>query len=193
SRIAAITPYYNSPSPAELADYYLRVRDAAPGTELYAYILPERSGVPVPVDLFVSLVSTAGLAGAKLSGSAAADVGAFAAACPGLKIYSGADINLPGVLSAGGAGVISARAAVFPELYAAQAAALTDGDSEAVAKYQADVDSVAALGASIGRYKEVLRQRGLGPMITRMPAGEPDPATAARITELVNHLGGLRV
>jgi 4-hydroxy-tetrahydrodipicolinate synthase len=193
SRLAAITPFYSAPSPAELTDYYLRVRDAAPDAELYAYVYPERSGVSLPVNLFVSLAATAGLAGAKLSGAAAADVGAFAAACPGLKIYSGVDSDLPGVLRAGGAGIISARSAAFPEVYAAQAAALAGNDGAAVARYQAQIDSIVAVGASIGVFKEVLRQRGFGPVTARMPSGEPDAATANRIAELVNHLRGSRV
>lgn len=188
TRIAAITPFYCAPSDAELTDYYLRVRDAAPDAELYAYVFPERSGVPVPVGLFASLAEGASLAGAKLSGVAARDVAAFAAAGPGLKIYSGADTDLPGVLRAGGAGIISARSAVFPEVYAAQAAALANGDAEAVTRHQAGIDSIASLGKSIGCFKEVLRQRGFGPMAARMPVGEPGPATAARIGDLVRSL-----
>ena len=47
-RIAAITPYYLPARADELADHYLRIRDAAPGTELYAYIFPERTGLRVP-------------------------------------------------------------------------------------------------------------------------------------------------
>ncbi|HSZ43081.1 MAG TPA: dihydrodipicolinate synthase family protein [Trebonia sp.] len=189
-RIAAVTPFYNAPSPTELTDYYARVRDAAPDVELYAYLFPERTGVSVPVSLFTSLASTAGLAGAKMSGSAAADVAAFAAACPGLKIYSGADADLAAVLRAGGAGTISGRAGAFPAVYGALATAIAKGDSEAIARHQADVESIVALGSSIGRYKHALRQRGFGPMTARMPVGEPDPETATRITELVNHLEG---
>lgn len=193
TRVAAITPFYCAPSPAELTDYYLRVRDAAPDAELYAYIFPERSGVPVTVNVFAPLAEAAGLAGAKLSGVAARDVGAFAAACPGLKIYSGADADLPWVRRTGGAGIISARSAVFPEVYAGQAAAIADGDDAAIARYQARIDAIVSLGESTGLFKEVLRQRGFGPMAARMPVGEPDPATAARIAELVNRPGDPRV
>ena len=46
-RIAAITPYYLPARPDELATHYQRIRDAAPGPELYAYIFPERTGVGV--------------------------------------------------------------------------------------------------------------------------------------------------
>ena len=188
TRIAAVTPYYSAPTPAELSEYYTRVRDAVPAAALYAYFFPERSGVTVPVGLFSSLASAAGLTGAKLSGSAAALVGACAATCPDVAVYSGDDSDLGGVLRAGGAGIISARSAVFPEVYGALAAALAAGDAEAAARLEADVKSIVSLGESIGRFKEVLRQRGFGPMAARMPASEPDPATAARIGEVVKAL-----
>jgi 4-hydroxy-tetrahydrodipicolinate synthase len=188
SRVAAVTPYYSAPTPDELRSYYLGVRDAVPAAGLYAYIYPERSGVTVPVDVFSSLASAAGFAGAKLSGSAAAGVGTFAAACPGLAIYSGEDSDLGGVLRAGGAGIISARSAVFPEVYGALAAALAAGDAAAVARHEADVESIVSLGASLGRFKEVLRRRGLGPGTARMPGNDPDAATSARIGEVVKAL-----
>jgi len=193
TRIAAITPYYGAPTPAELTDYYLRIRDAAPSAGLHAYIFPERSGVTVPLPLFASLADAASLEGAKLSGAAARDVAAFAAACPGVKIYSGADHDLAGVLRAGGAGIISGRSSAFPEIYGALAAAIAAGDTAAAGRHQDDVDSVVALGQSIGLLKEVLRQRGFGPVTARMPSGEPDEETVARIAELVNRLQGSRV
>jgi 4-hydroxy-tetrahydrodipicolinate synthase len=188
TRLAAVTPYYGTPRRAELADYYARVRDAVPAADLYAYIFPERTTVTVPPSRFSALAAETGLAGAKLSGSAAADVAACAAACPGLRIYSGDDADLGAVLRAGGAGIISARSAIFPEVYGALAAALAAGDTAAASRHQKDVDTIVAVGASIGRFKEVLRQRGLGPMAARMPADEPDPATATQIAELVKTL-----
>jgi 4-hydroxy-tetrahydrodipicolinate synthase len=187
-QIAAITPFYNFPQPAEITDYYLRIRDAAAPASLYAYIYPERTSVTVQPPLFAALAADAGLAGAKLSGSAARDVAACAAACPDLQIYSGDDSDLGAVLRTGGAGIISARSAAFPEVYAALAAALAAGDEAAAERHQADADSIAALGGSIGRVKEALRQRGMRPMTARMPAGEPDETTAIRIAELVKSL-----
>jgi dihydrodipicolinate synthase/N-acetylneuraminate lyase len=53
---------------------------------------------------------------------------------------------------------------------------------------QAQVTAIAALGSSIGLIKEALRLRGFGPMAARMPVGSPDPATAARVKELVEYL-----
>jgi 4-hydroxy-tetrahydrodipicolinate synthase len=188
TRLAAITPYYGTPLPAELTDYYLRIRDAAPTAELYAYLFPERTGLALPPPAFASLAETVGLAGAKLSGSAAGDLAACAAACPGLKIYSGDDSDLGAVLRAGGAGTVSARAAAFPKVYAALAAAMAAGDAAAAARHQADVESIITLGTSTGRIKAALRQRGFVPMTARMPADDPDLATLKRIAEFAQTL-----
>ncbi|HZZ55266.1 MAG TPA: dihydrodipicolinate synthase family protein, partial [Trebonia sp.] len=74
SRIAAITPYYLPASPAEVTEYYLRIREAAPEPALYAYIFPERTGLTVAPQQFCELADAVGLAGAKFSGVAARNV-----------------------------------------------------------------------------------------------------------------------
>ncbi len=188
TRIAAITPFYLAPSPAEVTDYYRRIREAAPAAGLYAYIFPERTGLAVAPPQFCELADAVGLAGAKFSGRAARNVAACAAERPALRIFSGDDSDLGATLRTGGAGIISARCAAFPEVFAALAAALAAGDSAAAAARQSDVAAIAALGASIGRVKEALRLRGFGPMAARMPVAEPDETTAARIAELVKVL-----
>ena len=213
-RIAAITPFYLAPTPAEVTDYYARIRAAAPAAALYAYIFPERTGVTVTPSQFCELADAVGLAGAKFSGAAARNVAACAAERPGLRIFSGDDSDLAATLRGGGAGIISGRTAAFPEVFAGLAAALAgdaggvgggadvsggagaggDGDvaaaaAEAAEARQADVVAIAALGAGIGLVKEVLRVRGFSPMTARMPVGSPDEATAARVAELVKSLG----
>jgi 4-hydroxy-tetrahydrodipicolinate synthase len=198
TRIAAITPFYLAPTPAEVTEYYARIREAAPPAALYAYIFPERTGLTVTPSQFCELADAVGLAGAKFSGAAARNVAACAAERPGLRIYSGNDSDLAATLRVGGAGIISARSAAYPEVFAGLAAALSgdagigaggeDTAAAAAAARQADVMAIAALGASIGLVKEALRTRGFGPMAARMPVGFPDAATAARVAELVKAL-----
>ena len=197
SRIAAITPYYLAASPAEVTEYYLRIREAAPEPGLYAYIFPERTGLTVAPQQFCELADAVGLAGAKFSGVAARNVAECAAARPGLRIFSGDDTDLAATLRAGGAGIISARASAFPEVFSGLSAAIAaaadgadhgaDHDGEVAAR-QADVSAIASLGQSIGLVKEALRVRGFGPMAARMAVAEPDAATAARVAELVKSL-----
>ena len=171
-RLAAITPYYLPARPDELAGHYLRVRDAAPGPELYAYIFPERAGLRVPPPLFAEVAQAAGLAGAKVSGSAAADLAGYVAAAPGLRIFCGDDSDPWAAMRAGGAGVISGRSSAYPEVYAA----VKDDPAQ-----QQRLDRIVALGASIGRLKHALQVRGLALPAARMTVDPPDPQVAAAI------------
>jgi 4-hydroxy-tetrahydrodipicolinate synthase len=173
TRIAAITPYYLPARPDEVAGHYRRIRDAAPGPELYAYIFPERTGLTVPPPLLAEVAEAAGLAGAKISGSASADLAGYVAAAPGLRIFSGNDANPWATMRAGGAGLISGRSSAYPEVYGA----LRHDEGQ-----QWRLDRIVALGASVGRLKHALHVRGLaGSAAGRMTVDPPNPALAAAI------------
>jgi 4-hydroxy-tetrahydrodipicolinate synthase len=182
TRIAAITPYYLPARPDELAGHYRRIRDAAPGPELYAYIFPERTGLPVPPPLFGQVAEAAGLAGAKVSGSASADLAGYIAAAPGLRIFSGNDASPWASMRAGAAGVISGRSSAYPEVYAA----LGQDPAE-----QERLDRIVALGASIGRLKHALQVRGLSGPAARMTVDPPGPGLADAIAAEVAGSTGL--
>jgi 4-hydroxy-tetrahydrodipicolinate synthase len=202
TRLAAITPFYLPARPDEVCDHYRRIRDAAAGAELYAYIFPERTGLRVPPPLFAAVAEAAGLAGGKLSGSAAGELAGYVAAAPGLRMFSGDDSNPAATMRAGGAGVISGRSSAYPEVYAALVAALGSGDSgdsvdsvdpgdpgdpgdfrdeEAVVRHQLALDRIVGLGASIGRLKHALALRGLGGTTARMTVDPPDASLSAAI------------
>jgi 4-hydroxy-tetrahydrodipicolinate synthase len=183
-RIAAITPYYLPARPDELVTHYRHVRDAAPEAELYAYIFPERTGLTVSPALLAEAARAAALAGAKISGSASADLAGYVAAAPGLRIFSGNDADPWATVRAGGTGVISGRSSAYPELYAA----LVKDPA-----WQDRLDRVVALGASIGRIKHALRARGLAGTAARMTVDPPDPRVAAAIEAEVAGLPQLPV
>jgi 4-hydroxy-tetrahydrodipicolinate synthase len=176
TRLAAITPYYLPARPDELIAHYRAIRDAAPGSELYAYIFPERTGLAVPATLFARVAEAASLAGAKISGSAAGDLAGYVAAAPGLAFFSGADANPAATMRAGGAGVISGRSSAYPEVYAAV---------RHQPQAQETIDQIVALGASVGRLKHALRLRGFGGGAARMTVDPPDAETGAAIATLV--------
>ena len=188
TRIAAITPYYLPARPDELIGHFGRVRSAAPDAELYAYIFPERTGVRVTAQVFAELAFSAGLAGAKLSGSAAGSLSVYAAAAPGLRLFSGDDSDPAAVMRAGGVGLISGRSGAWPEVYAALAAALDAGDASRAVYVQAVLDRIVALGASIGRVKYALSLRGLGGTTARMAVDPPSAELAASIAAVVASL-----
>jgi 4-hydroxy-tetrahydrodipicolinate synthase len=176
TRLAAITPYYLPARPDELSAHYRRIRDTVPGPELYAYIFPERTAVPVPPLLFAAVADAAGLAGVKVSGKSAGDLAGYVAAAPGLRIFSGDDSDPVATMRAGGAGVISGRSSAYPEVYAA----LRQPGSSPRA-----LAEIVALGASVGRLKHALQLRGFGTGVARMTVDAPGPQTAAAIAEQV--------
>lgn len=176
SRISAITPFYLAARPDELIAHYRHIREAAPETELYAYIFPERTGLAVDPALFGELARDADLAGSKISGSAANDLAGYVAAAPGRRIYSGYDADPWASMRAGAAGIISGRSGAWPEVYAA-----VRQDPAA----QQRLDQVVRLGASIGRVKHALAVRGLAGTTARMTVDPPDAATAAAIAAQV--------
>lgn len=181
TRIAAITPYYLPARPDELIAHFVRIREAVADLELYAYIFPERTGLRVPPPVFAAVASAAGLAGAKLSGSAAGDLASYAAAAPGLRLFSGDDSNPAATMRAGGAGLISGRSSAYPEVYAALTGALVSNDLEAAAQHQRTLDRIVALGASVGRLKYALQVRGVGGTTARMTVDPPDASLSAAI------------
>jgi 4-hydroxy-tetrahydrodipicolinate synthase len=191
TRLAAVTPYYLPARPDELAAHYCRIRDAVPDRELYAYVFPERTSLRVPPPLFAQVAAAAGLAGAKVSGSAADDLAGYVAAAPGLRIFSGNDADPAASMRAGAAGLVSGRSAAYPEVYAALTAALRDGDPGAAARHQQMLDRIVATGASTGRVKQALALRGLGGTAARMTVDPPDAETAAVISGLVAALRSL--
>ena len=181
TRIAAITPYYLPARPDELIAHFVRIREAVADLELYAYIFPERTGLRVPPPVFAAVASAVGLAGAKLSGSAADDLASYAAAAPGLRLFSGDDSNPAATMRAGGAGLISGRSSAYPEVYAGLTGALVSNDLEAAAQHQRTLDRIVALGASVGRLKYALQVRGVGGTTDRMTVDPPDASLSAAI------------
>lgn len=185
SRIAAVTPYYLPARDDELIAHYCAIRDAAPAAEFYAYLFTERTSLRVPPPLLAHVAAAADLAGAKISGSAAADLGGYVAAAPGLRIFSGDDSRPAATMRAGGFGLVSGRSSAYPEVYAALTAAINRGDPDAAARHQRTLDGIVAVGASIGRLKHALHLRGIGGTAARMTVDPPSRQTAAAIAAQV--------
>jgi 4-hydroxy-tetrahydrodipicolinate synthase len=178
TRLAAITPYYLPASQEEVATHFAAVREAAGAARLYAYIFPERGAVSLPP----IRLSRMGLAGVKLSGSAARRLGDYVQ--PGFEVYTGDDGGIVEAAAAGATGVVSGVSAVFPRPFADLIALLNSGEDPASARSRV-AEAVALLGPSIGRLKYALAARGLAGPYARMTVDPPGPAQRAAIERLV--------
>ncbi|PXY36295.1 dihydrodipicolinate synthase family protein [Prauserella flavalba] len=186
-RLAALTPYYLPVDLGAVERHFAAITTAAGDAHVYGYLFPERTGVVVEPADYARLSETTGLAGAKLSGAAADRFSDFRRALPEhVRLWSGADTALAGVVRAGGTGIVSGLSAAFAEPFAALADAVADGDADAERAAQARADAVlAALGGSPEGIKNALRQQEIGADTMRMPAPLTGPGTDAAIARLV--------
>jgi 4-hydroxy-tetrahydrodipicolinate synthase len=192
-RLAVITPYYLEVDAAAVRRHVSAVAEVADGAALvYGYLFPERTGVPADAAGFAALAAETGLAGAKLSGSAADLLPDFVAELPeDAVLWAGADTELPAVARAGGRGVVASLASVFPEPFAALADAVAAGDADAERAAQAEADEVkAALGGGIAGLKYALELTGVGTATMRMPAPALTPEARESIARLVARRAG---
>ncbi|MBO0804620.1 MAG: dihydrodipicolinate synthase family protein [Nocardiopsaceae bacterium] len=196
TKIAAVTPYYLPTTPELVTAHYCQVAEAANGAELYAYLFPERTGLTVTPAELAATAKTAGLKGAKLSGTASHHIDEYMDEAPaGFRAYTGRDADLTRAIRRGAAGGISAVSSAFPEAYARLVAALGDtapggtaaGDGEVEAAQEA-VDRAYAVGAGVSRIKHALAVRGVAGPVARMPTSTVSAEESGAIAELLSQL-----
>lgn len=114
--VSAVTPYFYVPSPAELREHYRRLIAVAPGSPVYAYVIPGRTQVDLPPDL-VRTLRDDGLAGVKDS-TKSWERHLEYLEC-GVEVFVGTDAFVSQSFRAGAAGCVSALANVRPDLLCA--------------------------------------------------------------------------
>ncbi|MEB3370056.1 dihydrodipicolinate synthase family protein [Saccharopolyspora mangrovi] len=187
-RFAALTPYYLPSDAAAVHRHFAAIADAAreTGSALYGYLFEERSGVEIGPDDFAAIAAQTGVAGAKLSGTAANNFARYRHALPpAAELWSGADTDLANVVHAGGAGVVSGLSSAFPEPFMALADAVAADDANAESAAQTRADEVLrALAGTPQGIKLALHHLGIGSPDMRMPHPEVLPAARTLIAEL---------
>jgi 4-hydroxy-tetrahydrodipicolinate synthase len=185
-RLAALTPYYLPADTDAVLAHFAAITEAVPGAAVYGYLFPERSGVDVAPADYARVVAGTGLAGAKLSGSAADRFAEYRAALPApTQLWSGADTTLAEVVRGGGAGIVSGLSSAFPAPFVALADALAAGDQDAQRAAQAEADEVlAALGGTVQGIKLAVHLLGWGEATSRMAHPAVSEAARARIAAL---------
>jgi 4-hydroxy-tetrahydrodipicolinate synthase len=109
-RLAVITPYFVPAGPQRVVEHYERCAAAADGADVYVYVFTALAGTVVPPSLLGKLAEIDGIVGVKVSGAGTDVVRAYVEATPpGFEVWSGNDAELPDVLAAGGAGIVSGK------------------------------------------------------------------------------------
>ncbi|WP_460782974.1 dihydrodipicolinate synthase family protein [Microbacterium tumbae] len=162
SKLSILTPFYMPASVDGVRAQVRSAQDAAPGSEFFLYLFPDRTGVHLPAVDAVRIIEEFDLAGAKISIAGTDYLAELAFAAPGRVILSGNDGLLREVLAAGGAGIVSGVSSSTPAPFVALADAIQRDDQEAIGRASAQVDAVVPiLGTSIAGLKLSQLEQGL--------------------------------
>jgi 4-hydroxy-tetrahydrodipicolinate synthase len=135
-----ISPYYNIPNDSGLVEHYKTVADEV-DIPLLVYNVPGRTGHNIPDDVIVELAGHDGIAGVK---EASGDINKISRLCAQTRdedfdVVSGDDSMTLPLLSAGGTGVISVTANLFPRSMCELVEAAHGGDYEKAREIHADL------------------------------------------------------
>ncbi len=126
-----ISPYYNKPEPAGMEHHYTAIADAV-DIPVILYNVPSRTGRNIEIESAERLAQHPNITGYK---AASGDMGRISevierTADEDFAVISGDDGMTYPILAAGGTGVISVAANVFPEPHVEMVHAALDGDYE---------------------------------------------------------------
>lgn len=191
NRFALLSPYYLPTDRRGTFEHYRTVVERFPGHPLYAYLFPDRTGYEVPPGELGDILALPGIAGAKLSGGAAARIVEYAKVVPqGQELYSGDDSTLPTVMSLGGSGVISGVSSAFPRIFAELVEALESGDASRIDPVQANVRKIVAMvGSPLSHLKAALQVRTGDAWACRMSQPAVSAGASTTIADLVRSFG----
>lgn len=187
-----VAPWYFPLDEAALERHFAAVAEAVPELGLYLYNIPANTRNPISPALAGRLAERyPHIRGLKDSAKDLAALEAFVAALPGRSVFAGSDALLLDALQAGGKGVVSAVAAVFPEAMVAIHRAWREGRPEEARSLQERANRIRAAlkrGPYLHPYKLAAAWRGidLGTVCPPLRActAEEESALRAELSEL---------
>lgn len=188
--LLVVTPPYNKPSLAGLANHYRSIASAVQ-IPICLYHVPSRTAQSLTVEQMTTLCSIPGIACVK---EASADVAYFSRALHKAKIpfLVGDDSVYLGTLAVGGKGIISVISNLFPAAMVALTAAVNNGDlSRARALHYALLPSIDALfcEANPGPLKAALAHFGWAKNTVRPPLAPITESSQARVIAALRETG----
>lgn len=163
--IGIVAPSYYPYTPAQLAQHFTRVAEAAPNLPVYLYNIPSNAKNEIPPKLTAELVAKVpNIVGIKDSSKSISKLMEYIyALSPDADIIVGSDELLLPAVTMGAQGVISAISNVIPEIVVALFNASQAGKVAEARRLQAELieirDALKA-GPNIGGYKAAIRWRG---------------------------------
>jgi 4-hydroxy-tetrahydrodipicolinate synthase len=194
--VLVVTPYYNRPSQAGIAEHFRLVAEAAGGLPVVLYDIPVRSGRRIATATMLRLArEVPAIVALKDAAADPPTTAHLAAQAPaGFEIYSGDDVMTLPLLAVGAVGVISVAAHwVGPQLgkvvdafVAGDLAAAIAGNAELLDSF--DFESSADFPNPLPA-KAMLRALGLPAGQCRLPMGASTPELDAQAAKILAAVG----
>ena len=140
--LLVVTPYYNKATPEGLLKYFTDIAEAS-SKPIILYNVPLRTGVNIPLSVYLKLAEHENIVGVKEASGNLSDVALMAANLPeDFSIYSGNDDQTLPFLSLGGLGVVSVVSNIFPYEVQTMCSAYFEGDSNIARRIFLDLMNV---------------------------------------------------
>ncbi len=137
--LLVVSPYYNKATPEGLCAHY-RAIAASVHIPVILYNVPSRTGVDIPVDVYVRLAEIPNIAGVKEASTDIGKILRIKSACPeSFCLWSGNDEMTIPVIALGGDGVISVSSNVIPELMQSMTQAALSGNIQGATAIQKEL------------------------------------------------------
>ncbi len=193
SAVSVLTPYFVTPSKAELKEHYLQIA-ASTKLPVILYGNNDRTNVNIPADLAAELAVVENIVGIKDSSGDMTQMGEYIRRTAGqeFNVISGRDTLILANLVYGGAGAIAATANIAPAVVAGIYNSFLAGDLEKAREYQyrlAPLRIAFGLGTFPVVMKEALRLVGIDAGVALPPVGPISEENRAKLAGILKELG----
>ena len=188
-----VTPYYNKPTPRGLVAHFAETASAAPGLPLIAYNVPGRTGLNLTPAILALLWENPQVVAVKESTANLAQIGAIARALPeGKTLLSGDDNMALPAIAVGASGLVSVLGNLLPAETKELVDAALRGDlptAQALHYRLLPLMDALFLESNPIPLKAALKLLGIAGDTLRLPLVPAEPATVARLAEVLKALG----
>lgn len=192
--VSVITPYFITPTQAELVEHYRAVADAAGDMPFLLYNNPNRTAVDIDVETVLTLAEIDNVVGMKDSSANLIQTMKYIDATRDMdfSVLVGNDASIFATMLSGGKGAVAATANVAPALIVDMYNAIKSGDIDKARELQYrlfPIRQAFALGTFPGIVKEALNLMGLPAGPARRPVLGLSPENKQKLKKILSDAG----
>lgn len=181
--ILVVTPYYNKGTPQGLTEHFTAIADAVT-CPVILYNVPSRTGVDIPLDVYIELSKNPKINGVKEASGDVTKITRILSSCKDFSVWSGNDDQIVPLMALGAKGVVSVLSNLCPEQTVAMVNACLSGDYNSAGKLQCRyMELIDALFCEVN---PIPIKKAL--CITGNDVGDPRPPLCAMSTDNENKL-----